>query len=66
MKDYELHFDGEPFTLERMRKLLNPPVRVSLTDRILAVVMVPVIVAVIVALLSGLWLCAKAGWIEEG
>lgn len=65
MKDYTVHFDGEPFKLQQMRKLLNPPMRLTLADRALGVLMVPVIVLSLLLLLSGLWLCAKVGWIEE-
>lgn len=64
MKPYTVHFDGEPFRVDQMRKLLAPP-RPTLADRILGVLMVPVIVGVLLALLSGLWLCAKVGCIEE-
>lgn len=64
----ELHFDGEPDRFQRMKSLWNAPVpvqRVTWTDRILGAVMVPVIVLTLIGLFSGLWLCAKVGWIEE-
>lgn len=67
MKSRAIHFDGQPDYLQRMKVVhlagLRPPL--TWADRILGVLMVPVIVVVLVALYSGLWLCAKAGWMEE-
>lgn len=61
-----VHFSGQPDRFQRMRNLWNAPlVEPSLADRALGVAMVPVIVLSLLLLLSGLWLCAKVGWIEE-